>query len=592
MDLRGLITEEHLARLALIYLRQSTEVQVRNNQGSTDHQRSQVDVARSKGWPAESIVVIDEDLGRSGTSAEHRPGFRRMLDLVKSGVVGAIFAADFSRLARNARDGAELVEECSIYEVLFVIDEQIYDPTDSGGRLISNMMLSVSEFQGDGIRATMFYGRLAKARKGVTVSTPPVGYVSQGGAWLLDPDPKVRETVRLVFQLYLELGSIGKVLKHLRSTGTRLPRRDKHIVRWIEPESSDIAFMLRNRAYVGDYVFRKRRTDKKLGRSGNGRWKDRPAKPAEMVLKMDLHEPYVTREEYDRVQQFLDRNAPRRTGRVGRGPALLQGVIRCGLHDGAMVPRYRTSPRGGHSYACMGERWAGGPGCKTVTAHQLDDAVVEAVRARLQPPEIEIVRDLWRAAMDDHVEAQRRHELELRHCRRREADLRARYMAVDPANRQVAAELEREFESAKRETARLEAQGPSIRRRPDFSEDDFTELLELCNDLNGLWNAPTTDSRDRKEIIHALVKAVIIEPFGEAVRGRIVWKDGAPDQPIEVPLTRMKHRILMELREQGLSYAATADRLNDLGLHTLKGTLWTSKTVYLAARTIRLRQKS
>src|SRR5437764_1237109 len=103
-EIHPLITSDHLRRGAVVYIRQSTEEQVRENTGSTDFQRSLAAVAQSYGWSDSQIQIIDEDLGRSGSSSEGRTGWQRLQTLIAAEQVGCVFVATISRLSRQVLD--------------------------------------------------------------------------------------------------------------------------------------------------------------------------------------------------------------------------------------------------------------------------------------------------------------------------------------------------------------------------------------------------------------------------------------------------------------------------------------------------------
>src|SRR6516164_5292537 len=113
------IASDHLARGAYVYVRQSSMDQLLNNPESRRRQYALTTRARSLGW--ESVIVIDDDLGRSGGGTA-RPGFERLLAAICGGAAGAVFALEASRLARNGRDWHTLLEFCALVNSL-IIDE-------------------------------------------------------------------------------------------------------------------------------------------------------------------------------------------------------------------------------------------------------------------------------------------------------------------------------------------------------------------------------------------------------------------------------------------------------------------------------------
>lgn len=121
------VTAEHIRRLAVVYLRQSTPEQVQKNTGSAQFQRSLAEVAQSYGWPDSQIKIIDEDLGRSGSSTHQRLGWQSLQRMIEARQVGAVFVANVSRLSRQVIDlssfvfGRPCTTCCSIWMVSFSI---------------------------------------------------------------------------------------------------------------------------------------------------------------------------------------------------------------------------------------------------------------------------------------------------------------------------------------------------------------------------------------------------------------------------------------------------------------------------------------
>src|SRR5215210_9220726 len=120
------ITPDHLARGAFIYIRQSTADQLANNHESRRRQYDLAERARALGWA--DVTVIDDDLGRSGSGVS-RPGFERLLAAICEGRVGAVFAIEASRLARNGRDWHTLIEFCGLVGTLIADEDGVYDPS-------------------------------------------------------------------------------------------------------------------------------------------------------------------------------------------------------------------------------------------------------------------------------------------------------------------------------------------------------------------------------------------------------------------------------------------------------------------------------
>ena len=136
MSDRGKITEAHRRRRAVVYVRQSTLAQVERNVESTARQYALRERAVELGWPAESVVVVDEDLGRSGASSDGRFGFKELVAEVGLGHVGLILALETSRLARSSADWHQLLDLCALTQTLIADADGVYSPGEFNDRLL------------------------------------------------------------------------------------------------------------------------------------------------------------------------------------------------------------------------------------------------------------------------------------------------------------------------------------------------------------------------------------------------------------------------------------------------------------------------
>src|SRR5271169_2535823 len=220
------ILRRHQDRLAIVYVRQSTVQQVERHQEPTRLQYALADRAAQYGWGREQIVVIDDDLGRSGASVEGRLGFQRLVAEVGLGNVGLVLGIEMSRLARSCRDWHQLLEICSLFDTLIADVDGVYDPAHYNDRLLLGLKGTMSEAELHILKARMLEGRMAKARRGELGRAVPMGYTRRAsGEIILDPDEQAQSTIRLVFDLYEQHHAIGGVLRHLTANGIELPVR-------------------------------------------------------------------------------------------------------------------------------------------------------------------------------------------------------------------------------------------------------------------------------------------------------------------------------------------------------------------------------
>jgi DNA invertase Pin-like site-specific DNA recombinase len=135
-----LITPDHLRRLAVVYVRQSRETQVRENTGSTEFQRSLAEVARSYGWPDSQIEIIEDDLGKSGYSTEGRTGWERLQEMIKAGQVGVVFVANISRLSRQVMEFELFRLRAALHNTLLYADGRFIDLAGASDRILSELV--------------------------------------------------------------------------------------------------------------------------------------------------------------------------------------------------------------------------------------------------------------------------------------------------------------------------------------------------------------------------------------------------------------------------------------------------------------------
>jgi DNA invertase Pin-like site-specific DNA recombinase len=196
------VTTAHRAKLAYVYVRQSSAGQVRQHQESTELQYRLVDRASSLGWPRERIAVIDDDLGKSGASSAARQGFQRLIAEIGLGKAGLVLSLDASRLARNNRDWHQLLELCSIFGVLLADGERLYDPGAHHDRLLLGLSGLMSEAELHQIRLRLHQGERQKAARGDLRLPLPAGLAyGRGGEIILNPDEEVQARLRLVFSV-------------------------------------------------------------------------------------------------------------------------------------------------------------------------------------------------------------------------------------------------------------------------------------------------------------------------------------------------------------------------------------------------------
>src|SRR5690242_3997687 len=187
------IRPQHLARKAILYVRQSSPYQVIHNLESQKLQYAMEERLHQLGW--REIQIVDDDLGRSAAGTVARAGFERMVAEVCLGKVGAVAAREVSRFARNSRDWQQLVEVCRVVDTVLIDQETVYAPRQSNDRLLLGLKGSLNEYELDLLRQRSVEARHEKARRGELLVTAPIGFVKAGDRWEKDPDRRVQDAI-------------------------------------------------------------------------------------------------------------------------------------------------------------------------------------------------------------------------------------------------------------------------------------------------------------------------------------------------------------------------------------------------------------
>lgn len=388
------LRSSHWERQAIVYVRQSTPQQVTDHQESTARQYGLAERAVQLGWPTTRVLVIDDDLGKSGQSIEGRLGFQRLLAEVALDHVGLILGLEMSRLARSCKDWHHLLELCARYRTLLADAEGIYDPTDYHDRLLLGLTGMMNEAELHVLKERMHQGKLNKARRGELVVGVPMGYLKRsGGQVTLDPDEQVQDILRLLFAEFDRQGTIHGVLRYLHEHQIRLPIRvppgqEQGTLEWRQPCRETIRQLLHNPIYAGAYRYGHRPVDprrQQLGRRSSGRLSG--AMENCLVLLKDRFPAYISWERFETNQTRLAANRARAEspGAVRNGTALLAGLMWCGRCGRRMYVHYASRSRRPR-YICSWQRSDYGlPLCQSLAAETVDAWVGEQLIAAIQP---------------------------------------------------------------------------------------------------------------------------------------------------------------------------------------------------------------
>ncbi len=583
-----------LRRKAVVYVRQSTQTQVQTNLESKRRQYDLVEEARRRGFA--QVEVIDDDLGRSASGTVARPGFDRLVAWLCAGEVGAVLCFDASRLARNGRDWHHLLELCGLVEARVIDLDGVYDPCRPNDRLLLGMKGSISEFELGVLRARMFEAARAKAHRGELRISVPIGYVWHREVGLgFDPDMRLQEAIRLIFDRFRKLGSARQVLLSLAADEVHFPRPSdgKKMVSfdWTPIRYRNVISVLKNPFYAGVYVYGKseKRTTLVDGRLRKTYKHGKPLDQWDVMLK-EHHEAYIDWAEFERNQKQLALNAygkvdGAKSGRGGR--ALLAGMLCCGRCGRRLVVAYvgRGVPQA--VYRCdRPNLQLAQPRCFTFGGRRPDEAITRELLRAVEPMAIEAALQAERRHMEVQLDQRRIVELELQQARYEATLAERRYAACDPDNRLIAAQLEKSWEGALQRVLACEQRLNALEQAQSCERPNLTGLAE---DLTAAWNAPGVTMRSRQQLLRTLVKDIVAD-VDDATREVVLtihWRGGQHSQVRVVkPRTgehgcRTPDEALAVMRSMASKWSDEhiAATLNRMGLPTGQGKTWTAHRV-------------
>jgi DNA invertase Pin-like site-specific DNA recombinase len=592
------VSAVHLKRDAYLYIRQSTLRQVVENTESTERQYALRQRAVALGWPLERVVVIDTDLGQSAASAADREGFRKLVAEGSVGRAGIVLGLEVSRLARNCTDWHRLLEICALTDTLILDEDGLYDPGQFNDRLLLGLKGTMSEAELHLLRARLQGGIRNKARRGELQLPLPVGLVyDPQGRVTLDPDQQVQQAVRAFFSAYERTGSACGVVRSFGEQGLLFPRRLRRGLRkgelvWGPLTHSRALQVLHNPRYAGAFAFGRTR----MRNTGEGRVSYQKLPQDEWhTLIPAAHPGYITWEQYQEHQRRLRAYAQahgldRRKSPPGEGPALLQGLVMCGVCGQRMTVHYHS--RNGSlqpNYVCQRDGIEHAqPICQDISGAGIDAAIGELMLEMLQPHTLELawaVQHELQARLEEADQLRRRQVERARY----EAELAEhRFMRVDPNHRLVADELEADWNAKLRALAQAQEQYEQQRQadRGLLDENTRAKVLSLATDFPRLWSDPKTPDRERKRMVRLLIEDVTLTK-AEQITAHVRFRGGATRSlrlPIPLPAgegRKTSHEVLSEIDRLLENHGETeiAAELNRRGYRSGTGGLFTPRLV-------------
>jgi DNA invertase Pin-like site-specific DNA recombinase len=584
-----LIQAHHRARKAVIYIRQSSGHQVVSNLESRKMQHAMREHALALGWGDHHIEVVETDTGRSADSTAGRDGYKTLLSQIALGLVGIVLSYESARLSRNCSDWYPLLDVCAYHDCLVADRDGVYDPATPNGRLLLGVKGILSEVEQHTLRGRLIAGVLNKARRGELALVLPIGLTRlPDGRVIKDPNVQVQEAIELIFRTFLELGSMCKVICHLRANELRIPRRHANTETiWREPTTTSIARILKNPVYAGAFVYG--RTQSIRRDASDARRPKQQRRPMDQwrIVVRDRYPAYVSWDTFERVQSMLrdnyaqyDRNRTRGVPRDGA--ALLQGITYCGVCGHKMMVQYKRGSRYLCNYLRQQTRE---PMCQYLPADPIDRHVIAAFFEALAPIHLDAYDAAVRMHDARHAEIERARQRELQRLRYEVQLARRQYDRVDPDNRLVASELERRWEDALRALQQAEAHHEQVRTSEGSAQASKTIAPELRNAFESLgkslpkaWIRPELKRAQRKALLRCLIEKVVLHRTAcDRVRVRIVWHGGeVTDTEIAVPTRSMKEMtgyetmksLVLKYESEGKSDDEIARLLTEQGYHS------------------------
>lgn len=533
-----LIKPQHLARKALIYIRQSSPNQVVSNQESLKLQYALKQRAIELGWLESKIDIIDADLGITGASIEDRQGFKNLVTEVTLDKVGIILSYEVTRLSRNCSDWYPLLDICGLRSCLIGDRDGIYDSSTPNGRLLLGLKGQLSEMELHTLKGRLTAGLLNKAKRGELALRLPIGLTrNERGLVQKDPNLEVQSRIEMIFATFLKLKSAAQVLKHFNTEDIKIPRRDQFDeVIWKKPTIAAILSTLKNPAYAGAFVYGRTRTSKTCAQ------KQLPQEEWKIKVN-DKYPTYTDWETWQKVQKMIkdnhaeyDRNKSRGIPRPGK--ALLHGITYCGECGHKMVVQYKNSTR----YICNYLRQQYGvPVCQFIPADPIDDYVVSAFFEALSPIELNAYAKTVEAQQVTNKTLAKARLQQLQRLRYQANLAERQFRRVDPDNRLVADELERQWETAlqdlKQAEKEIERDNNPLNQAEQITPQMKKQFEDIGKNLPSLWRQQLIAQPKKKALLRCLIdKVVIHRATRDHVQTRIVWRGGAT-VTVDIPIT-------------------------------------------------------
>lgn len=566
--------------------------QVMHNLESTDRQYSLQQKAMQYGWDQTRIRIMDGDMGKSGSHTTNREDFKVLVAEVSMGNVGAIFVLEASRLSRSSADWNRLLELCSLTQTLIIDQDGCYDPSQFNDQLLLGLKGTMSQAELHLIRARLHGAKLNKAKRGELRFSIPVGYVyDDEGNITFDPDAQVCHVIQLLFSLFKEKQTAYAVVQYFGNNNILFPKRSyggrwKGKLLWGRLTHERVLTILKHPFYAGVYTFGRYKSSKKINQQGEivSKLQRQPMEQWPVMIK-DHHLQYIPFDEYEYNVQKLDSNKARTPDHLLAGPpregaTLLQGLLVCGVCGRRMTIRYSFKNTVIPTYECNGRKRQGLTGCSCFAfrADTVDPIIEQKLIEVLRPANIAIAIHALQEIEKRNASLDKHWQMNIQRCQYLADIAQRRFEQVDPANRLVAASLEKNWnqELEKLSLATSEYLQYQRKREEEYPSHKRKEIVALAKEIPTLW-AKTTNIKDKKRTVRLLISDITVtkDRQTKTLFLNVRWQAG-PLQQIEVTLppnaadkTRYPSAMVEKVRALTLQFGndkKTITILNEQGI--------------------------
>ena len=591
------ITNMHLSKTAVLYIRQSSIRQVHENNESTMRQYALKDKLIALGWPAERVVTIDQDLGKSGAESNNRSGFQELVGDVSNNLVGAVASIECSRLSRSSADWSRLTQFCAYTNTLLIDADGIYDPNDFNDRLLLGLKATMSEAGLHFLQERMRGGLMNKAKRGELKKPIPIGYVYDGDRIIKDPDIEVQKSVETLFDVFRRKGSAHGVVEHFKFKGYKFPYKigkgfRKGELEWVSLELSHVLNTLHNPCYAGVYAYGKTQMV----------WTPDGKKPKLMpredwhVFIEGHHAQYISFDEFETNERTLAANNTQRKSAGQKtppreGPALIQGLVWCGKCGNRMTVRYHQRDGGQIPvYVCQktsvdqAEKV-----CQTIHGKAVDEKITEALLSRLTPEVIGKAVSVQKELDKRQDETLNYYQMRVDKCKYEAELARRRFMNVDPDNRLVALELESNWNVKLRglDNAMDEYDCQVKKTERAGGSRDYSLATSLAEDFSKVFRSGNVSFKDKKRMARHLIEDVTLTRADQSVLMQVRYKGNttqsivvdAPKRSCENWVTCPDAIKFIDNAAETTAVENIAALLNQNGYRSGKGQTFTSSIV-------------